>query len=236
MTTTQTETFTVRPYSPNCKVIHDAGDHAVIGISPGNSYFTHQRVIDLAEWGLTHFDQVDLIYTDLHVVDTYLAQGYSPDSAQRKMIKNLRGVRAKVNAAVETLDAGDRLRGRPMSALLPSDDYRRIRRNLDDLLTIDAEFREACDALIGTFLTSKVLNGAEPTPEQRKACLDYVCAEIPLFLDTPAIMRVPSSLNVYHQALPLADLLYSRGCGLRASRNQGHAIVRAIDTIEGPAA
>ncbi|MFD0515446.1 tRNA-dependent cyclodipeptide synthase [Streptomyces aureus] len=46
-----------------------------------------------------------------------------------------------------------------------------------------------------------------------------------LFLDTPAILGVPSSLNLYHHALPLADLLYARGSGLRASRNQGHAVI-----------
>ncbi|MEU5539496.1 tRNA-dependent cyclodipeptide synthase, partial [Streptomyces sp. NPDC020362] len=31
--------------------------------------------------------------------------------------------------------------------------------------------------------------------------------------------------GLYHQLLPMAELLYSRGAGLRASRNQGHAVV-----------
>lgn len=59
-------------------------------------------------------------------------------------------------------------------------------------------------------------------------CLEYVGAEAPLFLDTPAILQAPSSLNCYHQLLPTAELLYSRGAGLRASRNQGHAIVTPV--------
>ena len=63
------------------------------------------------------------------------------------------------------------------------------------------------------------------TGRQREVCLQYVCAEAPLFLDTPAILGMPSSLNCYHQRLPLAELLYARGAGLRASRNQGHAIL-----------
>ncbi|MFF8843871.1 tRNA-dependent cyclodipeptide synthase [Streptomyces sp. NPDC015127] len=232
--TTATDTFHVRPYTPHCHVIHDEGAHAVIGISPGNSYFSHQRVIELAAWGLAYFEQVDLVYTDLHVADMYEALGYPPDDARRKAVKNLRGVRAKVNNAVAGLDpGGDRLRGRPMSALLGIPAYQAIRKNLDDLLAVDPAFRAVCDELVHAFLSSKVLGGREPTAQQRDVCLQYVCAEAPLFLDTPAVLDVPSSLNCYHQLLPMAELLYARGSGLRASRNQGHAVVTPADAAEG---
>lgn len=46
-----------------------------------------------------------------------------------------------------------------------------------------------------------------------------------------AILGVPSSLNCYHQLLPMAELLYSRGSGLRASRNQGHAIITPAEGV-----
>ncbi|MFI6053538.1 tRNA-dependent cyclodipeptide synthase [Streptomyces violascens] len=235
MTTATTGVFAVRPYTPHCQVIHDEGDHAVIGISSGNGYFTHERVLDLANWGLEHFRQVDLIWTDMHVAEMFEALGYPPVEAQRKAVKNLRGVRAKVTGAVGFLDPeGKRLRGRPMSALLDIPAYQRIRTRLDDLLTADPEFREVCDQLAARFLAGK-LNGQPPTDRQREVCIKYVCAEVPLFLDTPAILDVPSSLNCYHQALPLAELLYARGYGLRASRNQGHAIINPADTQEQPA-
>ncbi|MEU9860816.1 tRNA-dependent cyclodipeptide synthase [Streptomyces sp. NPDC047971] len=229
MTTTATDSFKVQPYTQHCQVIHTEGAHAVIGISPGNGYFSAQRVADLAAWGLRNFEQVDLIYTDLHVADMYEALGYPPDEARRKTVKNLRGVRAKVNNAVAATDpGGERLRGRPMSALLDIAAYRHLRKHLDDLLATDPEFLATCDKLVDAFLSSKVLDGQTPTARQREVCLQYICAEAPLFLDTPAILGVPSSLNCYHQLLPMAELLYSRGSGLRASRNQGHAIVSAI--------
>ncbi|KIZ15025.1 hypothetical protein SNA_29230 [Streptomyces natalensis ATCC 27448] len=180
---------------------------------------------------MDNFRQVDLIYTDLHVADMYEALGYPAVDAQRKAVKNLRGVRAKVTAAVASLDPdGIRLRGRPMSALLDIPAYRVIRESLDDRLTTDPGFRDVCDQLVVQFLTSKVLDGQQPTDRQRQVCLDYICAEAPLFIDTPAIMGVPSSLNCYHQALPMADLLYSRGHGLRATRNQGHAVITPAGT------
>ncbi|MEW2632469.1 tRNA-dependent cyclodipeptide synthase [Streptomyces sp. NPDC048389] len=224
--TTAVELFTVQPYTPHCQVIHDEGEHAVIGISPGNSYFSAQRVTDLAHWGARHFRQVDLVYTDLHVADMYVALGYPPDDARRKAVKNLRGVRAKVtNAARDADPAGSRVHARPMSDLTTGTAYRELHAHLSELLAHDHDFRTTCDALVDTFLSSKVLGGGTSTAHQREVCLRYIAAEAPLFLDTPAILGVSSSLNCYHQALPLADLLYSRGSGLRASRNQGHAIV-----------
>ncbi|MGI5473086.1 tRNA-dependent cyclodipeptide synthase [Streptomyces sp. CA-132043] len=229
--TTATEVFAVRPYTRHCQVIHDEGAHAVIGVSPGNSYFSHQRVIDLASWGLRHFDQVDLIYTDLHVADMYEALGYGPVEARRKAVKNLRGVRAKVDAAGAATDPdGTRLRGRPLSALLDLPTYQQLRTGIDGLLTSDPEFRSACFRLADAFLHSRTLDGQAATDGQREACLAYICAEAPLFLDTPAILGVQSSLNCYHQLLPMAELLYARGPGLRASRNQGHGIVTPLAT------
>jgi len=225
------EVFEVQPYTSHCQVIRAEGDHAVIGISPGNSYFSAQRIIDLARWGIANFREVDLVYTDLHVAEMYATLGYSADDARRKAVKNLRGVRAKVAGAVETVGSlGGRLRSHPMSEFQGNPAYQAIHRRLSALLGTDAEFRATCDALVDSFLSAKVLDGRAATRRQREVCLEYVCAEAPLFLDSPAILDVPSSLNCYHQLLPMAELLYSRGSGLRASRNQGHAIVTPVRT------
>lgn len=179
-TALRTETFAVQPYTPHCRVIHDEGEHAVIGISSGNGYFSHQRVLDLAAWGLDNFRQVDLIWTDMHVAEQFEALGYGSVEAQRKTVKNLRGVRAKVTAAVGSLDpSGQRLRGRPMSGLVQIPAYRKIRDELDVMLKDDKEFRDVCDQLATRFLETKV-GGLGATQQQRQACIRYVCAEVPL--------------------------------------------------------
>lgn len=215
--------FKVEPFTPHCEVIRAAGDHAVIGVSPGNSYFSARRVHDLARWGLALFERVDFVYTDLYVAEMYEASGYPPDDARRKAVKNLRGVRAKVHGAVQAVDPGrTRLRAHAMSDFRDNPAYREIHEHLSLRLATDDEFRTTCAKLVGSYLDGKV---RAATDAQREVCLAYVCAEAPLFLDTPAILGVPSSLNCYHQLLPMAELLYARGAGLRASRNQGHAIV-----------
>lgn len=135
-------------------------------------------------------------------------------------------MRAKVHAAVAEEDpSGLRLRARGMSEFTGVPAYRALHVETVAAVTGDPAVGRTCDALAGIFLAGKLAPGQEITERQREVCREYICAEVPLFLDTPAILGVPSSLNVYHQALPLADLLYARGSGLRASRNQGHGIL-----------
>ncbi|WP_378730486.1 tRNA-dependent cyclodipeptide synthase [Nocardia brasiliensis] len=226
--------FLVRPFTRHCQVVQHDGDHAVIGVSPGNSYFSGQRIRDLARWGLAHFDRVDIVYTDVYVAEMFEALGYSELGARRKADKNIRGVRAKIIAAVDDVDpAGQRLFATAMSEFRSNEAYRDLHADLIRRSADDEEFRAVCHELVTRFLSSKVLDGRAPTCRQHEVCLDYIRAEAPLFLDTPAILGVPSSLNCYHQLLPMAELLYARGSGLRASRNQGHAIVTPL---EGPTA
>ncbi|MEU5540704.1 tRNA-dependent cyclodipeptide synthase, partial [Streptomyces sp. NPDC020362] len=185
------DVFEVQPYTSHCEVIFGEGAHAVIGVSPGNSYFSAQRLRDLARWGLHHFDRVDFVYTDLYVAEMYEASGYPPDEARRKAVKNLRGVRAKVRDAVTQADPeGKRLDWQPMSAFRTNPAYQEIHRELQTRMQADADFRAVCNALVSRFLSAR---GEEASERQRSVCLEYVCAEAPLFLDTPAILKVPSS-------------------------------------------
>lgn len=226
--------FLVRPFTPHCDIIYHDADHAVIGVSPGNSYFSAQRLRALADWGRARFDRIDFVYTDIYIAEMYEATGYSELEARRKAVKNLRGVRAKLTAAAAAADPdGTAVFVRPISQLRADPAYRALHRDLIARLAADTELRAVCHTLVSRFLSTRILNGQQPTPRQHQVCLDYICAEAPLFLDTPAILGVPSSLNCYHQLLPMADLLYSRGAGLRASRNQGHAIVTPATGSEG---
>lgn len=225
MTTITTDIFTVRPYTPHCQVIQQEAEHAVIGVSPGNSFFTADTVTGLAHWAAERFAQVDIVYTDLYVADMYEALGYSTDDARRKAVKNLRGVRAKVTNAALTVDpGGGRVRAQPVSALTARPGYRRLSRQLDALMAGDTALAATVSELVDRFLKDKV-TGRDATDRQREVCTRYILAELPLFIDSPAVFDVPSSLNCYHQVLPLADLLYGPGHGLRASRNQGHGII-----------
>ncbi|MFV0132820.1 tRNA-dependent cyclodipeptide synthase [Streptomyces sp. HMX87] len=230
MTTITTELFTVRPYTSHCRVIEQEAHHAVIGVSPGNGFFTADTVTGLAHWAADRFARADIVYTDLYVADMYEALGYEPDDARRKAVKNLRGVRAKVKAAALSADPeGVRVRAQPVSALTGRPEYRRLSHRLETLMADDPVLRMTVADLVNRFLRDKV-TGQDATQRQWEVCTRYILAELPLFIDSPAIFDVASSLNCYHQVLPLADLLYGPGHGLRASRNQGHGIITPTRT------
>lgn len=193
---------------------------------PGNSYFSRQRLRDLGLWGLTNFDRVDFVYTDVHVAESYEALGDSAIEARRKAVKNIRGVRAKITTTVNELDpAGARLCVRPMSEFQSNEAYRELHADLLTRLKDDEDLRAVCQDLVRRFLSTKVGPRQGATATQEQVCMDYICAEAPLFLDTPAILGVPSSLNCYHQSLP------SPKCSTPEDRDYGHRAIKATPLL-----
>ncbi|MFF4186465.1 tRNA-dependent cyclodipeptide synthase [Streptomyces sp. NPDC001691] len=223
--TITTEAFTVQPFTRSCHHIWDEGDHVLIGVSPGNSYFSAGRITELVRWASARFSRIDIVYADLHVAELFSALGYEEDHAARRASKELKAVRRRILRGVEeagpVVPAGvhglSEFAGNPVYALL----HRRVRH----FLATDPVFRAGCEGMAAHFLSTKV---GEPAADARQlaACLDYIAAELPFFLDTPGILGVPSSVSAYHAPIPLTELLYAKGGGLRASRNQAYAVVR----------
>jgi cyclo(L-tyrosyl-L-tyrosyl) synthase len=48
----------VEPLSAACAAVVEQGEHACFGISPFNSYFSTDRIRELAAWGLARFERV----------------------------------------------------------------------------------------------------------------------------------------------------------------------------------
>ncbi|MFI1099342.1 tRNA-dependent cyclodipeptide synthase [Streptomyces melanogenes] len=225
-TTEATTTFTFQPFTRSCRFIWDEGDHVLIGVSPGNSYFSADRIAGLVRWASARFDRVDLVYADRHVDRMFATLGYDDEHARRRAAKELKAVRRRIVRGVEEagrpglpvgVHALSEFEGNPVYDLL----HRRVRH----FLATDREFRTGCEEMAAAFLAGKA-DGAPVSPAQLAACLDYIAAELPFFLDTPGILQVPSSVSSYHALIPLTELLYAKGGGLRASRNQAYAIVR----------
>lgn len=225
------ESFTVRPLTSLCRLLWDEGDHVLIGVSPGNSYFNADRVAELTRWATRRFTAVDFVYADLHVAELFAALGHAPEHAARRAAKELKAVRRRVLAGVEAAGppGAARIRVRALSEFADDAAYALLHRRVRHFLATDAEFRKGCDAMVEAFLSGKADPDGGITAAQRSACLDYIAAELPFFLDTPGILGVPSSVSCYHQLIPLTELLYAKGGGLRAARNQGYAVVHPAE-------
>lgn len=227
--TITTDSFTVRPFTRNCQFIWGEGDHVLIGVSPGNSYFSAARITELARWASPRFTAVDFVYADLHVAAVFAALGHAPEQAARRATKELKAVRRRILAGVEAAGPPGRQIGvRALSEFSDDPVYALLHRRVQHFLATDTDedFRKSCDRMVQQFLAPKLAAGESVTPEQRSACLDYIAAELPFFLDTPGILGVPSSVSCYHVLMPLTELLFGKGGGLRAARNQAYAVVQ----------
>ncbi|WP_246033500.1 tRNA-dependent cyclodipeptide synthase [Streptomyces hundungensis] len=220
----------MQPFTRSCHHIWDEGDHVLIGVSPGNSYFSAGRITELVRWASARFSRIDLIYADLHVAELFSALGYEEEHAARRASKELKAVRRRIVRGVEEADLPGTLVGvHGLSEFATNPVYDLLHRRVRHFLATDPHVRAGCERMAGHFLATKV-GGPTASAEQLAACLDYIAAELPFFLDTPGILGVPSSVSCYHAQIPLTELLYAKGGGLRASRNQAYAVVRPEGT------
>ncbi|GLX20502.1 hypothetical protein Slala02_26190 [Streptomyces lavendulae subsp. lavendulae] len=199
----------------------------LIGVSPGNSYFSAERVSALARWAVSRFAQVDFVYADLHVDRMFAAFGYTPEHASRRASKEIKAVRRRIIKGVE--DSGHEhaeIRVRALSEFQPNPVYQLLHRRVLHFLETDDSFRKGCEEMALHFVGSKLPEGESMTDSQLRMCFDYLAAELPFFIDTPSILDVPSSVAAYHVRMPMTDVLFARGGGLRATRNQAYAVVR----------
>ncbi|MGW4160544.1 tRNA-dependent cyclodipeptide synthase [Streptomyces sp. NPDC004788] len=204
------------------------GDHALFGVSTGNSYFSRHRLAEALRWATERFDLVDVVHTDVALEAMLVSLGYEPADARRSTAKQLRGVRRRIEGALEDIGpaAAGRVRARPLSVFLDQPGYQEVRARVRRALRTDVELRAVRDRMAYEFLTSRLGADVLPVPAQVQAAFDYVDAELPFFVDSPRILGVASSVHCYHTVLALGRLLFgTRRTGLRPAENQGYAIV-----------
>jgi cyclo(L-tyrosyl-L-tyrosyl) synthase len=218
---------TAEPYGANSGAILDRGEHAMFGVSTGNSYFSRDRLAAVLCWAAARFEQVDVIYADLHLETMLVASGYEEADAHRSAAKQLRGLQRRIRGAIDDLGAADgRVRARPLSDFATDPAYQRARERTRAAVRTDLELRGVRDAMAFGFVAGRLEPGGFPDAAQIGAALAYVDAELPFFVDTPGILGVPSSVHCYHTVLALGRLLFGdRAAGLRPAANQGYAVV-----------
>ncbi len=219
--------FEVVPRTDACRRIYGRGDHVLIGVSPGNSYFTSARIAELSSWAVNRFAAVDIVYADLHVDAMFEACGYTPEHASKRANKEIKAVRRRILRGLEEAQAPTgHVRVRALSEFADSPEYRELHREVLHAMATDLEFQEACEEMVLQVVVARTDGEPGMNLAQRQAGLDYIAAELPFFLDTPGIVGVPTSVSCYHKLLPLTDVLYTRRGGLRAAGGQGYAVVR----------
>ncbi|MFI6291742.1 tRNA-dependent cyclodipeptide synthase [Nonomuraea sp. NPDC050790] len=209
------------PLTARCARIFARREHALLGVSAMNGYFSLGAITELIRWARGCFQRVDVLVPGIELAGTLAARDELPaHKANKKARAAINNTRNRVLHALSALDAAD-VGVHSWTDLRSRAAYVELRERLDQLYLRDSIFRELCDAAL-----EPVLGTSRPTPDQVREAIPFLLSELPLMLNTPAILGTESSLFCYPRMLPVAKWLYAGMMPVYPSAGQGMLTTR----------
>lgn len=222
----QEHPLTATPLTENCAQVFNERQHALVGISPFNGFFTHRRVLSIMEWAMTHFDSMDVLIPGKATANTLIALGYSVEEAKARARRRLHRTETRAMSCLRELHIKNPQRKlHSIDELSTTAAYQDLSHQIDDAFHTEKGFHDGCLEASRLALKTYLPEGTEPTYESLNTAVTYHLAELPIMIDSPAIFDVKSSVMFYPKAFPLAESLYKHTLGLSASAHQGYVIV-----------
>src|SRR5262245_54596447 len=106
---TQAAEITAEPLTPRCAGVLRRAEHACVGISPFNSYFNEQCLVELSAWATARFERVCFFIPAAASAHTLEALGYPPHRARVKAHRQGRWLRNKLDRALAAIGVVDAL-------------------------------------------------------------------------------------------------------------------------------
>ncbi len=204
--------------------IFERREHVLLGISPFNGYFTEDNITTLIEWGLKEFSEINVFIPDTLPLYNFLALGYSKEKAIYKVKRQANYLRNKVLRSFLNLGY-DKKKSENliinMEFLENNPNYIKIRDYCYTLYDNNVIFRNKCLQCTEWILQGYSQQLNHNNTSDSKLAVNYLLKEMPLFLNTPIILDVPSSIFVYHQTPNLLLDLFSNKLELGSDLNQG---------------
>lgn len=217
-----------RPITSECATAFSAREHVCFGISPFNSYFSEARIEQLARWGKSEFHSMHFFVPDVPSVYTLEALGYTSERAAWKARRQAQYLYNKISKSLARI--GYDSHSIPSMIL----NWNQLQENpyfvhkhqeIIERFEEDRDFESACIEASAWVLEGRLPPGAEASENQLFQAVRYLLAEIPLFLDTAAIVGSTSSVFVYHQCVPFIERLVSGGFGCKRNPSQGFVVI-----------
>lgn len=196
-------------------------EHVLIGVSPFNSYYSTELLTHLVAWGLRQFKEMHVFIPTKISAYTFEALGYPPNRARIKTKKQDSYLTNKVtHAFMENGFTKEEAKRKIVciDSLRNNACYQEIHQHCLDAFQKDSEFREGCLKTSKWVLSSKEHHEAL-TEDALHQAVYYFLAELPLFINTPHILKTKSSLFVYKDMPNFLHTLYKKN--ELVSLNQG---------------
>ncbi len=222
----------VSPLTDQCSTAFDKKTHAVIGVSPFNSYFSESRIRHLAKWGFATFTSIHIFVPDEPSSYALEALGYSPTKAARKARRQANYLHNKIRRALDGLveshdDIDDIIMNWGRLNNIPA--YRHKLAECTERFHIDAQFRDGCLQCSRWVLARQTGNDGTFSDAALRIAANYLLAELPLFVDSVGILGQKASVFCYHQCDPFLQQLYEGRFELTVSRDQGFALLPSLN-------
>jgi cyclo(L-tyrosyl-L-tyrosyl) synthase len=211
--------------------IYREANHACLGISPFNSYFSMTTIENLAHWADTNFNAFSIFIPDKPTVYTLNALGYSLEKSAKESNKQCRYLKNKIRKALYTIGKTDHeieaiiLDG---AKLDENARFQYMHRQILWNFENDATFRADCLEASKWVLASKAKHETQLTEAALLTAVKYFLYEIPIFIDTANIVGENSSLFCYHQVPSFLEKMYRCGFNLKPQCNQGFAELQEV--------
>jgi cyclo(L-tyrosyl-L-tyrosyl) synthase len=185
--------------NPNSEELYRLREHVLIAISPFNSYYSEENLKKLFNWGLGTFKNMNIFIPDEISVYTLQAMGYSEDKAKKKTRLNDNNLKNKAIRALLANGLSDIEANNIMvlcSNLIHNEKYLKFHDVYKKLYENDENFRKGCLETSKIVLSSKGFLG-DINDEAACVAVKYFIAELPMYLNIPEILNIPSSLYTY---------------------------------------
>lgn len=224
----EVNTMEVRAVSDNSLRLLRNAAHVVLGISPFNSYFSEELIRDWVAWGRATFKEMHIFVPDVPTEYTLRAAGYSEAEAIRKARRQARYLLNKVGRALEAVDvpkdsADDLILTWDRLSSIPR--YQELLEEATAAYRADAELQHDIRAEALCVLKGRAEPLARLSPENLDVAAQYFLCEMPLFVDTPTILRQESSVFAYRECGPMLEKLYGGRYHYRVSERQGFVVL-----------
>jgi cyclo(L-tyrosyl-L-tyrosyl) synthase len=221
------------PLTENSRRNFEARRHVCFGISPFNSYFSDQRIEELAEWGMREFDSVHFFVPDAPAAFTLEALGHTPEKAASKARKQGQYTFNKICRALRNLGLLDsQAWGMILNwdRLSENPKYLELYAQAKNLFEQDQTFRSEC--LQASHWVLEKRTECVITPEVLMSAARYFLAEIPLFANTAGIVGAEHSVFGYHQSIPFLEKLYAGQLAYRVAPEQGYLVLEPASLFQ----
>ena len=185
---------------------------ALIGISPFNSYFSTEKILEICEWINSRYNNFAIFIPDEISRYTFEALGYKEPRIGRKTKKQDNYTINKTNTALSHFykknPEKDKIKVHTISQLKQEKAFQDLYQVYSNKFLHDKQFRQNCLEVTEWVLLNNNTKDHKIEDLQKNIAAQYFLTELPVMTNTTDILKIESCDFVYHSIPDFLKHLY----------------------------